>query len=155
MTQRERGTLPILGWREWVGLPDLGVERIKAKVDTGARTSTLHAFFVDDYRHRGQTWVRFGIHPLQGRRDLALELEAPVVDQRPVKDSGGHVERRWIIRSRVCLGSACWPIELTLTNRDTMNFRMLLGRTAVAGRYLVDPRASYRLGRGPTPPSAD
>lgn len=132
-----------LGWREWLGLPDLGLPQIKAKVDTGARTSTLHAFYVDTFRRGGGTHVRFGVHPLQHRTDVVVHGEARVVDQRPVTDSGGHREERYIIETRLALAGQEWPIEVTLTNRETMLFRMLLGRTALVGRALVDPGSSY------------
>jgi hypothetical protein len=133
-----------LGWREWLALPDLGIRRVKAKVDTGARTSCLHAFYVEPFRHDGRSMVRFGVHPQQHQTDQVVHCEAEVADRRPVTDSGGHREDRYVIRTRLQLLDFDDAIELTLTNRDTMRFRMLLGRTAIAaGGWLVDPTHSY------------
>jgi len=140
---------PVIGWREWMSFPELEIGHIKAKIDTGARTSALHAFYVEPFHENGVAMVRFGIHPLQKRMDIALECAAPVLDQRIITDSGGHPEMRYVIETPVTLGDITWPIQVTLTNRDNMRFRMLLGRTALQERFLIDPSRSYLLGKKP------
>lgn len=132
-----------------MSLPRLGISHLKAKIDTGARTSCLHAFKLQQYHIDGQLMVSFGIHPLQGNLEVEVYSEAPVYDQRPVTDSGGHTEDRLVIMTDIHIGDQQWPIEMTLTNRDTMKFRMLLGRTGLKERFFVVPDASYLTGNRP------
>lgn len=136
-------TLKQLGWREWVSFPDLGISRVKAKVDTGARTSALHAFRVEPFTRDGESWVRFAIHPVQGDNSQVIESEARVTDQRVVRDSGGHEELRYCIVTTIGIGEDLVQAEVTLTDRDTMRFRVLLGRTCLRRHYLVNPGRSY------------
>ena len=138
-----------LGWREWIGFPELGIARIKAKVDTGARTSALHAFTVEPFERDGRPWVRFAIHPRQGNTSEVVECEAPVLEQRVVRDSGGHEELRYVIETELQIGEERLRAEVTLTDRDSMKFRVLLGRGALRGRYLVDSGRSYLSGKKP------
>ena len=135
-----------IGWREWLALPQLKIPGIKAKIDTGARTSALHAFFVEPFINDGLQMVRFGVHPLQKRLDIEIVCVTPVKDFREVRDSGGHREMRYVIETEILLGESSRIIEMTLTNRDNMKFRMLLGRTAMQG-LLVVPDKSYLTGR--------
>jgi hypothetical protein len=134
-----------MGWREWLALPELGIPQIKAKVDTGARTSALHAFHIEYFEEGKVPMVRFQVHPLQRNTGQTITATAPVLDKRQVRNSGGHVQERPVIKTLVAIGEHQWPIELTLTNRDVMGFRMLLGREAVRRRFLVDPGGSYLL----------
>ncbi len=135
--------LPLIGWREWVALPKLGVERIKAKVDTGARSSSLHAFDLQPFRRRGRDWVRFLVHPQQRSAKGEIEVEAPVLEHRLIRSSNGKSSERPVIVTPLQLLGCTWPIELTLASRDEMGFRMLLGREAVRRRFLIDAGGSY------------
>lgn len=138
---------PQVGWREWVTFPDLDLPPVKAKVDTGARTSAIHAYDVRREDRDGQPWAVFEVHPHQRDDQTSLTIAAPIVDERAITSSNGEVEDRLVVTMRIALGQHEHDIEVTLTNRDSMGFRMLLGRTAVAGAALVDPSRSYLLGR--------
>ena len=133
----------IIGWREWVALPELGVVVIKAKIDTGARSSALHAFEIEPFDQDGQPWVRFQVHPHQRDDQTVVTAIAPLLDCRAVRSSTGHAQLRPTILTPVRVGNVIWPIELTLTNRDVMGFRLLLGRQALRQRFWVDPARSY------------
>ncbi|MEQ9000422.1 MAG: RimK/LysX family protein [Coleofasciculus sp. B1-GNL1-01] len=136
-------SLSIIGWRERVALPDLGISQIKAKIDTGARSSALHAFDVETFSRDDKTMVRFKVHPYQRDTHRTVSAEAELIDQRQVRNSGGHAQLRPVIQTMVELNGERWLIELTLTNRDVMGFRMLLGRQAVRKRFLVDAGRSF------------
>ncbi len=140
---------PMLGWREWVVLPELNISHIKAKIDTGARSSALHAYTIEPYRKGGQRWIMFAVHPRQKHTDVSIECHAPIKDRRLVTDSGGHKQRRYVIETQLVLGRSIITAEMTLTNRDNMRFRMLLGRTAMGSRFIIDPSASYLQGKSP------
>ncbi len=140
--KRER---PVIGWREWVLLPDFLTVPIKAKIDTGARTSSIHSFGTRRFTDRGAPHVEFLVHPRQGVDTPEIACVAPVKDERWVKSSNGESEFRIVVETMARLGSIDWPIELTLADRDVMGFRMLLGREAIRRRFLVDPARSYRL----------
>ena len=137
----------IIGWREWVTLPELNIPAIKAKIDTGARTSVLHAFDMEVFEVEGEQKIRFRVHPVRKKKKIVLECVGDLKGQRMVTDSGGHRELRYVIHTPIQLGQIQWPADITLTSRDTMRFRMLLGRTAMRGRFLVDPAQSYMAGR--------
>lgn len=136
-----------IGWREWMTLPKLGISSIKAKIDTGARTSSLHTFKIQPFTdEEGKLKVEFGVHPIQDRKDIELICTADVIDKRMVKNSGGQEEERYVIKSKLQIEEISWDIEITLSNRDNMKFRMLLGRTALKNHVIIDPSKSYNTG---------
>ena len=137
----------VIGWREWVALPQLGVKAIKAKIDTGARSSALHAFNVKRFRRGDKRMVRFEIHPLQRGKQEAVLAEAELVGEKHIRSSNGQEELRPVIGMTIRLLDREWDIEVTLTNRDEMGFRMLLGRQALRNRFLIDPGKSFQAGR--------
>ncbi len=144
--QQETGKIK-LGWREWISLPELNVLAIKTKVDTGAKTSALHAFYVERYQKNSVDMVELLIQRIQSNSDVQVECHDAILDGRKVADSSGHKEKHYIIQSLISIGDQSWPIELSLTNRDTMRFRMLLGRRAMENGVIVDPGASYINGK--------
>lgn len=161
MTDRDQESLPsaspltpatpdpmvVIGWREWVGLPGLNVRRLKAKIDTGARSSSLHAFDVETYEQDGIERVRFSIHPAQNRDDIFVNADVPILERRHVKSSNGEVSERIVIRTELLLQHQRMQVDLTLANRDAMGFRMLVGREAIRTRFLVDSGGSFLAGR--------
>jgi len=135
--------LPCVGWREWVALPGIGVERVKAKIDTGALTSALHAFDIRRFRRGNKRVVKFKVHPLQRSTGRMIQVVAPLIDRRRVKSSSGHETLRAVIRTQVLLLGRLWEIDLSLVSRLDMGFRLLLGREALRGRFVVDPERSF------------
>ncbi|CAM2986772.1 30S ribosomal protein S6--L-glutamate ligase [Flavobacterium frigoris] len=140
----------ILGSEEWCSFPELGIPTIKARVDSGAKTSALHAINIAPFIKNETNWVRFDINPIQNNLKTVIHCEAPLIDKRIVKSSSGFREQRYVIQTNLKIGESIWPIEMTLTNRDSMGFRMLLGREAMSGRVLVDPEQQYLLGQPTT-----
>ena len=136
-----------VGWCERVGFPALGIDAIKAKIDTGARTSALHAYDLEPFTKDGQSWIRFTVHPDGTAKNVTQACLARVVAQRMVADTSGRRERRYIIETTLCIGDQIWPIEISLTQRGYMRFDCLIGRTAVRGHFVVDPGRSYLAGR--------
>lgn len=147
MSHSSETPLLVIGWREWVSLSELGVGRIKAKIDTGARSSSIHAFDVQTFLKNGREFVRFTIHPLQFHDRPEIETVAPILERRLVRSSNGEVDHRIVVRTSLSLLGQKFPIDLTLANRDAMGFRMLVGREALRGRFLIDASQSYLAGR--------
>ncbi|MDW8479019.1 MAG: RimK/LysX family protein [Xanthomonadales bacterium] len=139
-----------VGWREWLALPALGIAAIRAKIDTGARSSALHVEALERFRAGDREWVRFTVLPARDA-ERTVSCEAEIIDVRPVTDSGGRTTERPFIRTLLAVAGQSWPIEINLTRRTHMLFPMLLGRTAMAGRMLVDPSASFLLGEPAAP----
>jgi len=136
-----------VGWREWVSLPDLGIDKIKVKVDTGARTSAIHATDLSPFEADGMQRIAFNVHTHQRDHDQVIRCVADIFDQRSVTNSGGQSEQRWVIQTALKIGTNSWPIAMTLTARPDMRFRMLLGRNAMEDRIVVDPAQSFVWGR--------
>lgn len=140
----------LIGWREWLSLPELGIKQVKAKIDTGARTSCLHAYDIEEVREGRKWYVKFKVHPLQRNSEHTVKAKAELIEKRRVRDSGGNETLRPVIRTKVVAGGMSWDIELTLISRDQMGFRMLLGRQGV-GLFVVHPTQSFLLEAGHAP----
>lgn len=136
----------LVGAEEWCRFPDLAIPAVKARVDSGAKTSSLHAINIQPFKRSGTPWVRFEVFPLQGNRKTVVQCEAPIHDRRKVKSSSGSTENRYVIKTTLGIADSSWEVEVTLTNRDAMGYRMLLGREAMTGRIVVDPEASFDAG---------
>ncbi len=146
---KRREPLTPIGWREWITLPDLDVEWVKAKIDTGARSSSLHAWDLHEFERDGALWLRFEVHPWQRSMSGSVIAEAPLHEYRSVKSSSGQSEKRPVIHTTMLVGAQQITIDVTLTRRDEMGFRMLIGREALRRRFTVDPGRSYLTGKPP------
>jgi hypothetical protein len=147
MEKDETGASRAIGWCEWVALPSLGIAAIQAKLDTGASTSALHASDIEPFSLDGRDMLRFVVFPRRRSDAKSLRVQAPLLGQRRVRSSSGHEELRWVVEATLGLAGDVWPIEWSVTARETMAFRLLLGRSALAQRFLVDPSVSYLRGR--------
>ena len=136
----------VIGWREWIALPELNLPVVKAKLDTGAKTSALHAFNIEPFFDRGRLKVSFQVHPLHEHVDVIVSCSADVVDYRSVSDSGGHREKRFVIMTQVIIGGLSFPIEVTLANRESMTHKMLIGRAAMK-QLMINPSRAFLLGK--------
>ncbi|MEO1136308.1 MAG: RimK/LysX family protein [Pseudomonadota bacterium] len=145
--KKKKRDRPLIGWREWAGLPDFEISGINAKIDTGAKSSAIHAFRIKEVMLDGEPHVEFYLHPVQRRKTPEIFCRAPVVDMRVIRSSNGQEEERYVIATKLRLGDRSWKIDLTLANRDAMGFRMLIGRDALRRKFLIDPGASYLLTR--------
>ena len=135
----------IIGWREFASLPQLQIERVKVKIDTGARSSALHAFNIQERSQDGKQIIRFQVHPRQRDSQTIITTEAELLEYRQIRNSGGKAQLRPVIKTNIQIGKEIWTIELSLTNRDVMGFRMLLGRQAVRNKFSIDPGRSFLL----------
>lgn len=145
--RKEKHEKKLVGWQEWCTLPKLNLPAIKAKIDTGAKTSALHAWDIETFHRHGELYVHFTLHPIQRDVQITRICSARVIDERIVMNSGGQKERRYVIYTPLSLGDITWNIEISLTNRDAMAFRMLLGRDALKGHLVVDPGKKLCLGK--------
>jgi hypothetical protein len=145
MKKKDKEQKRIVGWREWAQLPDLGIEMIKVKIDTGAKTSALHVFQVVPFTYMGKDWVQFDLHPIQDNDFIVHRCVCPIVDFRWITSSTGHKQQRYVIRTTLTIGNFSSHIEISLANRDEMGFRMLVGRDAIKGHLLVDSSCSFLL----------
>lgn len=137
----------IVGNAEWCAFPDLNIPAIRARIDSGAKTSSIHAFNIQQFKRDGVLWVSFEVHPIKNDNETIIFCEAELVDRREVKSSNGTTEKRYVIITPLAINDEVWDIQLTLTNRDAMGFRMLLGREAMLDRILIDPSAKSNLGK--------
>lgn len=148
MIKKKKIKKNIIGWKEWFAFEELGLPAINGKIDTGAKTSSLHAFNIDTFVKNGREFVEFQIHPLQKNQKIIRTCIAPIIDHRYVSDSGGKKEKRYVIESEIFIGEIKTKIEITLANRDSMTFRMLLGREALKKmNMVVDVSKSFAQGK--------
>lgn len=149
MVSKSSHSNTLAGWREWVQLPEIGIPWIKAKLDTGARTSSIHAYQITTFQRDGDEWVRYRVRPWQESTEDEVVVESPVHDRRRVRSSSGHVQHRYVVTMRVVLVGRAVDIEVTLSNRDQMGFRMLIGREALRHGFVVASGRSFLGGKAP------